>query len=72
MKYYYFRGLPYSFKGCLFKKIKLYSYTSKELNVVNFEAIEKKIKKIKPKIIINASALVVLISVKKILIKLFQ
>ena len=43
---------------CFEKKIKLYSYTSKELNVVNFEAIEKKIKKIKPKIIINASALV--------------
>ncbi len=43
---------------CFEKKIRLYSFTSKELNVVNFKALEKKIKKIKPEIIINASALV--------------
>lgn len=40
------------------KKINLYSYTSKELNVVNFKALEKKIKKLRPQMIINAAAVV--------------
>jgi len=40
------------------KKIKLIHYPSKKLNILDFENLNKKIKSIKPEVVVNSSALV--------------
>ena len=45
-------------KVCRRDKIKLISYPSKKLDITNFKDLNSKIKKIKPSIIINSSAIV--------------
>ena len=45
-------------KICTDRKIKIHNYRSKDLDVRNFTKLQKKIKKIRPQIIINSSAIV--------------
>lgn len=45
-------------KICKDKKIKIYNYRSKNLDVCNFSELRKKIQSIKPKVIVNSSAIV--------------
>lgn len=43
---------------CDIKKISVINFSSKKLNIIDFRGLEKKIKKLKPSIIINSSAIV--------------
>ncbi len=45
-------------KICKDKKIKIYNYRSKNLNICNFNELRNKIQKIKPEVIVNSSAIV--------------
>jgi dTDP-4-dehydrorhamnose reductase len=46
------------FRNIKLKKIKLIHYSSKKLNIIDIKNLNKKIKSIKPEVIINSSALV--------------
>ena len=45
-------------KECKRERIKLISYPSKRLDVTNFKVLKSKIKKIRPSVIVNSSAIV--------------
>ena len=45
-------------KVCKKEKIKLISYSSKKLDITRFKDLNSKIKKIRPSVIVNSSAIV--------------